>query len=237
MGGTASPGAPATWQGIRDEVLRRIRARDWPPGARIPGEADLAIEFGCARATVNRALRDLADQGLIERRRKAGTRVSLHPVRKATLDIPVIRKEIEARGARYDFSLILREEAEPPARIRGRLHGAPGGACLHVTGLHLADGQPHAFEDRWIDIAAIPAARDADFSRCSPNEWLVQTIPFEGGDISFAAAPADAAMAQALECAEGDALFVTERRTWRDGRGLTTVRLTFAPGYRLHTGL
>lgn len=230
-------GLQISWQGIRDEVLRRIRTREWPPGARIPGEADLAVEFGCARATVNRALREVADSGLVERRRKAGTRVSLHPVRKATLDIPVIRKEIEARGARHDFSLILREEAEPPARIRGRLLGTPGRACLHVTGLHLADGHPHAFEDRWIDIAAIPAARDADFTRCSPNEWLVQNIPFEGGDISFAATRADAAMAQVLECAEGDALFVTERSTWRNDRGLTTVRLSFAPGYRVHAGL
>lgn len=32
-------------------MLRRIRARDWPPGSVIPNEADLAVEFGCARAT------------------------------------------------------------------------------------------------------------------------------------------------------------------------------------------
>jgi hypothetical protein len=45
------------WEDIRAEVLRRIRARDWPPGALIPGEEALAAEFGVARATVNRALR------------------------------------------------------------------------------------------------------------------------------------------------------------------------------------
>ena len=49
------------WEDIRAEVLRRIRARDWPPGALIPGEEALAEEFGVARATVNRALRDLAE--------------------------------------------------------------------------------------------------------------------------------------------------------------------------------
>jgi GntR family histidine utilization transcriptional repressor len=86
------------WEDIRAEVLRRIRVRDWPPGGLIPTEETLAQEFGCARATVNRALRELAGAGVLERRRKAGTRVALLPVRKATLEIPVIRQEIEARG-------------------------------------------------------------------------------------------------------------------------------------------
>jgi GntR family transcriptional regulator, histidine utilization repressor len=56
------------WEDIRAEVLRRIRARDWPPGGLIPGEEALAEEFGVARATVNRALTALAEAGVIERK-------------------------------------------------------------------------------------------------------------------------------------------------------------------------
>ena len=70
---------PQGWEEIRAEVLRRIERRDWRPGATIPTEEQLAAEFGCARATVNRALRELAEAGVLERRRKAGTRVATHP--------------------------------------------------------------------------------------------------------------------------------------------------------------
>ena len=66
-----------TWQGVMEEVRRRIHARDWPPGALIPNEADLAAEFGVARVTVNRALRTLAEAGLLDRRRKAEQRANL----------------------------------------------------------------------------------------------------------------------------------------------------------------
>ena len=52
------------WEDIRAEVLRRIRARDWQPGAQIPTEEDLAVEFGVARATVHRSLRDQAEAGV-----------------------------------------------------------------------------------------------------------------------------------------------------------------------------
>jgi GntR family transcriptional regulator, histidine utilization repressor len=105
------------WEDIRAEVQRRIRMRIWPLGAFIPGEEDLAAEFGCARATVNRALRDLAGQGVLERRRKAGTRVAAIPVRKATLDIPVIRQHVEALGQVHGHRVLAQSVATPPDAI------------------------------------------------------------------------------------------------------------------------
>lgn len=225
--------APKTWQAVQAEVLRRIRSGAWKPGEPIPHEADLAEELGCARTTVNRALREVAESGLIERRRRAGSRVAARPVRKATLDIPVIRDEVEAGGQRYRFDLLSREGGPPPGAIAAKMGVAR--ALLHITGLHLADDRPYAYEDRWIDLMAVPAAASVDFARISPNEWLVLSIPFEGGDIAFSAATAGKAEAAALDCAPGAALFVTERVTWRGPERLTTVRLTFAPGYSLHT--
>ena len=50
---------------IKDEIARRIGDKVWPPGTLIPGEAALADEFGAARATVNRALQELARTGLL----------------------------------------------------------------------------------------------------------------------------------------------------------------------------
>ncbi len=58
------PDPPKTtgFQDIRDEVIERIQTRVWPQGSLLPTEVELAAEFGVARATVNRALRELADQ-------------------------------------------------------------------------------------------------------------------------------------------------------------------------------
>lgn len=224
-----------TWQAVQAEVLRRIRSGEWKQGDAIPHEAALAEELGCARTTANRALREVAEMGLIERRRRAGSRVALRPVRRATLEIPVIRDEITARGQAYSFSLISQGLTDPPVTVLARMGLAGKRPLLHITGLHLANGHPHAFEDRWIDQTAVPSALEADFAAISPNEWLVMTIPFEGGDIAFSAATASRPEAKALNCPEGAALFVTERTTWQGAARLTTVRLAFAPGYRLHT--
>ncbi|MDZ4137065.1 MAG: GntR family transcriptional regulator [Paracoccaceae bacterium] len=224
-----------TWQSIQTEALRRIQSREWPPGAQIPHEADLAAELGCARATVNRALRELAKAGLLERRRKAGTRVPLNPVRKATFEIPIIRQDIEARGLPYAYTQLARETDNPPADIRQILHLPASARLTHVIALHSADGAPFCLEDRWINPATVPDLARADFTGISANEWLVQNAAFSGGDITFSATSADAVLAGRLGCPPGTALLTIKRTTWAGPAPITAVTLTYAPGHSLHT--
>lgn len=222
------------WEAIRAEVLRRIRVRDWPPGELIPTEEDLATEFGVARATVSRALRELAEAGVLERRRKAGTRVAALPIRKATLDIPVIRQEVEAQGKTHAFRLLERVEGVPPVPVASRLGLAPGARLLWLETLHLADGRPFVHEARWLNPAVLPAPLP-DFAAVSANEWLVAHVAYATGDIAFTAEGAGAREAAVLGVPEGTALFITERMTWTAQAPITLVRLAHAPGYRLQT--
>lgn len=231
------PSSPLGWQAVRDEALRRIRSRAWPPGTRIPDEAALATELGCARATVNRALRDLAEAGFLDRRRKGGTRVVESPLRKATLEIPVIRQEIEGRGAAYGYRLLHRAEAAPPEPIRARLALPRTARLLQVRALHLADGAPHVYEDRWINPAAVPEILSLDLATTSANAWLVRNVPYTRGTLSLGAVNADAQTAGALACPPGAALFVMERTTWNGPAPITWVAQHFPPGHRLTTAI
>ncbi|MEJ6501075.1 MAG: UTRA domain-containing protein [Rhodobacterales bacterium] len=224
-----------SYRTIQTEVLRRIRTRVWQPGQIIPSEVNLAVEFNCARATINRALRELAETGIIDRRRKAGTRVSLNPVRKATLDIPMTRIEIEARGLTYGYKMLAKNNIPAPEDVTVRMNLVPLQPLLHVKCLHLADGKPHVFEDRWINPNAVPNVFTAPFETVSPNEWLLQNVPISGGDIVLTAEPATVGDAAALGIPKGTALFVAERRTFIGTDTITFVRLAYAPGYRMTT--
>lgn len=225
------------WQSVQDEVLRRIHAREWKPGDLIPNEADLALEFGCARTTVNRALRALAETGLLDRRRKAGTRVAAQPVAKATLDIAVIRKEVEARGQTYGYMRITRAEQVPPTPISAAMRTYGERLLLHVCALHLADGVPYALEDRWINTSVVPNARVEAFDTVSANEWLLQNAPYTHGEITFSATNATAGDAEALGCAPQSALFAIDRVTWDSAQSVTKVRILYSPGHQLMTRL
>jgi GntR family histidine utilization transcriptional repressor len=222
-----------TWQSVQAEALRRIRSREWPPGAQIPHEADLAAELGCARATVNRALRDLANAGLLERRRKAGTRVPLHPVRKATFDIPIIRQDVEARGQTYGYQLLHRATAPAPASVAQNLRLPDDAQMIHILALHLADAAPFCLEDRWINPVAVPEIAQTDLSVISANEWLVQNAAFSSGDFAFGAIAAPDGIAARLACPPGAPLFTLDRTTWAAALPITSVRLSYAPGFQM----
>lgn len=225
------------WQSVQTEVLRRIHAREWKPGDLIPNEADLALEFGCARTTVNRALRAVADSGLLDRKRKAGTRVAEQPVAKATLAIAVIRCEIEERGQYYGYRLITRREAVPPLAISDAIKSPPNRTLLHVRALHLADDAPYAFEDRWINTIAAPDALDESFESISANEWLLKHAPYTHGEIVFTATAASQDDAAALQCSVQSPLFTIDRMTWDGSSAVTKVRLLYSLGHSIRTVL
>lgn len=226
-----------SFQDVKVEARRKIATRQWPPGDLIPNEEDLALEFGCSRVTVNRALRELAESGLLDRRRKAGTRVVVNPIRKATLSIPITRHEIESRGHKYRYALLLRAVTAPPKPLARAWKLRDDINLLHLTSLHFADGQPFAFEDRWINTSVVKTALNADFTATNANEWLVQNAPFSHGDITFSSACADQAQSGHLKVTCGTALFVIERVTWDQKKPITSVRLHYAPGYQIRTTL
>jgi GntR family histidine utilization transcriptional repressor len=220
------------WEEIRAEVLRRIRVRDWPPGALIPGEEALAEEFGVARATVNRALRDLAEAGVIERKKRAGTRVAELPVRRARLEIPVIRLDVLGRGLTYDFKLLSDRLAPAPVPVTARLGLREDQPLRYMETLHLAGGRPFVLETRWLNPTVLPTPAP-DFAKISANEWLVTHVSLVSGDITFTAEPASAREAEVMGVAAGTPLLVAERTTQGMAGPVTFVRLAHAPGHRV----
>lgn len=226
------------WHEVQAEALRRIQTREWPPGALIPPEADLARELGCARATVNRALQALADDGWIERRRRAGSRVAPAPERRAQVSIPLIRKDIAARGMTPGHRILSHGPAAMPATQRLVLDLGRNAKTWRTRTLYLADDRPFAVEDRWVNVGAAPGYADADLAHVSPNEWLVMHAPFAHGTLDYSADAATPEEAATLGLPESSPVLVMERTTFAPGdAAVTRVRLVYPPTHRLRLSI
>ena len=216
---------------IAEDVRRRILDREWRQGDRIPDEAELAVTFGAARATVNKALQLLADEGLLERRRRAGTRVAVDPARKATFTIPVVREQIEQEGMAYAYRVFGLSQGFAPEAVAERTGVAADMPLLHLQSVHYGDGTPFQFEDRWLNPRAVPGMEAVDFRQVNANEWLVRNAPHLRADMAFSAESADVRDAQLLEIAAGTALLILHRTTWNDAGLITSVRIACRPGH------
>src|SRR5215468_11045934 len=112
---------PTLYKQIRHDIEHQILTGEWPPGHRIPFEHQLMARYGCSRMTVNKALSELAQADLIERRRRAGTFVRRPNFLSAVLKIPDIRAEISALGRSYGYELIRCSHRVANATDRARL--------------------------------------------------------------------------------------------------------------------
>lgn len=231
----ASPQGISGFRDIKKVVLDRIRSGIWPPDSLLPGEAELAEEFSTTRTTVNRALRELAEEGYLERRRRAGTRVLRSPVRQARFKIPLARDEVEAQGSTYRYSRISLQQTEAPEWLAAKLGFGAGQPVIHVRSMHYAGSRPFQFEDRWIIAGNVPGAAEQEFLDISPGEWLVETMPFTTAELSFMAAKADRELSGFLDVPPGDPVFLAERLTRLQGKPVTFARLFHSEGYRMTT--
>ena len=60
---------------IENELRSRITLGTYKPGERIPSETDLGEQFGVSRLTIQKSLKELQTDGLVERRAGSGTYV------------------------------------------------------------------------------------------------------------------------------------------------------------------
>ncbi len=219
---------PATLhQRIRTDIEAKILSGAWPPGFRIPYEHELMAQYGCARMTVNKVLSTLADEGLIERRRRAGSFVARPRIQSAVLEIPDLPSEVTARGEAYGYELLTRKMRLATQRDAETSTMPVGTALVDLRCRHFANGRPLAIEERLINLAAVPEAETEPFRSQPPGSWLLHHVPWTEAEHRISAINADARMAGLLGVSDGVACLCVERRTWRGGATITFVRQVF----------
>lgn len=204
---------------IRRDIEARIHSGEWRPGHRIPFEHELVATYGCARATVSKALGGLAKDGLIERRRKAGSFVAHPQVHSAVLEVPDLAQVIAARGEEYRWQLTNRCPADSAGDVP-----LP---ALQVEGVHHGGGEPFALERRLIALVAVPEAAQESFTDEAPGTWLLHHVPWTAARHRIRAVEATTAEARALGLRPRGACLELERTTWRAGQVVTHVRQLF----------
>ncbi|MCT8268378.1 histidine utilization repressor [Afifella sp. JA880] len=214
---------------IRRAIADPILSGSWEAGKRIPPEVSLMETFGASRMTVNRALRALADQGLIARRRRVGSFVAPRAGEHAVTSIGDIRHEIEARGENYGYELMQRQEARVSAAMSLATGVAAETPILHLHCRHFASSKTAALEDRWINLTIVPEARGIPFEDIPPGPWLLENVSYTEGEHRIAAIRAGSTAGGLLQIADDEPCLSVERRTWR-GKTMITFANFVYPG-------
>lgn len=231
------PPKRADWKAIRRDVLASIQSGALKPGDLLPREVELAETYDCTRSTVGRALRDLAIAGFLERKRKGGTTVSANPVRKAPLEVPIIRAAIRGLGHVPDYRLLGFEQNVTDPAIAARLGLDPSAELVFVEALYLADGRPFQLEHRWLFPGAVRSLAQSDIQHTPIDEWLLENAPLTRAtiEIEAVAPPRHVAKAMGLK-AVAPSLLLT-RVSWSQNSPIGLLRLYHGPEGKLRSAI
>lgn len=225
----------ALYQRAKDFVQDKLRAGEWTAGDLIPSENRLVQELGMSRMTVNRALRELTEEGHLVRVSGVGTFVAESKPQSNLLRITNIADEIVARGHQYRCELLQLTRESASMTVAASLALPTGASVFHLVCIHLEEGVPVQLEDRYVNPELVPDFLLQAFGeKLQPSRYLLQAIrPDEMEHIVEAGHPS-AEESRQLQIDSLEPCLVLMRRTWNDNKVVTYVRLVHPSSrYRL----
>jgi GntR family transcriptional regulator, histidine utilization repressor len=219
------------YEQVKSWIRGHIASGEWRPGDPVPSEAALMQQFRISRMTVNRALRELAAEGLVTRVQGSGTRVAqLHRI-SSRLTIRDIHEEVAERGHVHTTRVVLRRKEKAGAAVAASLGLRSGAAVFHSVLVHLENGVPIQYEDRYVNPTAAPRYLETDFTQTSPTLHLLQHAPLTEASYSIEACLPTSKEAKQLAIKRGEPCLVMMRRTVSGGNVASVARLIY-PGTR-----
>ena len=237
------------YQRIKNAILDNIHSGKWQAGAAISTEMALAEEFGVSRMTVNRALKELSEERVLERRQGSGTFVAQQQFNHTFVEVRNIAQDLKSANRDYQAQVVSKRAITASMlddEMRGKFDideaafssnanetdnhtdSAEAAILYEVKIIHFADGQPIQFEERWVDAAKVPEFIEQDFSVVNTSDYLIAKSPLERGSYTIRALAAPDGIADALQIAPQSPTLVLCRQTYSAGQVLTFVKMWHA---------
>jgi len=203
---------------IRDAIKDGVA----PRGSGIPAERDLAIEYNVSRITVRKAIEGLVEEGLLTRRRGAGTFVAGR-VDKSFSKLSSFSEDMVARGRVPSSLWVSRSVGAVTPDESMALGLSPGSPVLRFNRIRLADDEPMALEFSTLAAGALASIDDVGDSLYAALE-RADHRPVRALQ-RLRAVPLGSQHARMLGVDTGDPVLLIERRGFLpDGRVVEFTR-------------
>ncbi len=228
-------GSLPLYQQVKEYIIGNINDGAMRPGMRIESETELVARLNVSRMTVNRALRELAAEGKVERIQGKGTFVADTKAQSALLEIRSIAREIRERGGSYSSTvhLLEKEKAKPSIAISMGL--APYTEVFHSIIVHKENNVPIQLGCRFINPEIAPHLLDQDFTSSTVSDYLLSLAPISAVEHVVEALIPDPWIRDLLEINGSEPCLALYRKTWVKDK-IATHSSFYYPGSRYTLG-
>ncbi len=215
------------YQQIKQHILNAIHSGEWRTGAAIPTEISLAGEFGVSRMTVNRALKELSAEKVLERRQGSGTFVAQQHFHHTFVEVRNIADDIRQTGKTYSAKVIHADFCASsclPREVQELFQH--GQQLFQIEVVHCADNIPIQYEKRWVDVDLVPEFSQQDFTQINISDYLINNVALVKGNYLIQATLPNSKIAQQLNMTRSQPALMLTRYTYSsDERVVTYVQM------------
>ncbi|MCP4338573.1 MAG: histidine utilization repressor [Desulfobulbaceae bacterium] len=228
-------GSLPLYQQVKEYIVGKINGGVMQPGMRIESEAELVANLNVSRMTVNRALRELAGEGRINRIQGKGTFVAEKKPQSALLEIRSIATEIHERGGLYSCTVHLLQEEKAKPSIAASMGLAPYSEVFHSIIVHKDSNVPIQLGCRYINPTVAPNFLEQDFTQITVSDFLLGIAPVTAVEHIVEALIPDPWIRDLLEINASEPCLALHRKTWVEGK-VATNSTFYYPGSRYTLG-
>ena len=167
------------FEDIKDFIKKQIEDGVYKVGDKIPTEMELAKTFSTSRQTINKALRDLVLDDIIERFPRSGSFVKEKIAQSSILDLKNIADEIKERGNIYSNELVCLNKIKADSNIAKTLKVVKDQEVYISQMVHKENGVPVRFDTRYIKPSSAPEYIMQTFVDITPAQFLKKNCPVE----------------------------------------------------------
>jgi GntR family phosphonate transport system transcriptional regulator len=151
----------ALWRQIADRLQHDIGAGTYPPGGRLPTEADLSQRFRVNRHTVRRAIEELSRGGLLRVEQGRGSFVAEDVLEYAVEPRTRFSEWIRRHNKEPSGRLLQLVETAADARVAAGLGIRTGNRVVLLERLGFADDRPVSLSQHWFPATRLRGVLDA----------------------------------------------------------------------------
>ena len=205
MTGNHRNGTPV-YKRIQSAIRKRIKAAELNPGDAVPSERELAKTHKVSLMTARHALAGLEREGVVERRRGAGTFVAAPKIHFNKL--MSYTEHMASRGLAPRSRVLVAKVIEDEQEIAARLGLPAASRMVKIARLRLTGEEPFALETCYLPAADFSGLVSAGLGRSSlfavlQRDYDVE-LAYADEEIDATAAAAD--LAEMLELPKGAAI-------------------------------
>jgi len=229
--GSADPEPLPLYHRIYLLLRQRIVEGEWLPNAPMPGEHEISDAHGVSRITVRRAMQRLEEEGLVLRRRGAGTFVQPPKLPKRRENLRGLIQNLQTMGSQTEVKLLEFAYVAAAASVAAALQVAQGATVQKSVRLRSVGGTAFSHLTAWVPEAIGRCFTAEDLANRPLLRLLEETgAPPVRAEQVISAKLADSVVAPLLGVEAGNALLWVRRRVFNQaGQVIESIEALYRP--------